>query len=160
MQEGRLDPRKADLVAQAKQRFTQTYLEQRCYPLTDRINLLTHFARDYKLGCVTNCIKHTTTEILRRTGLQPFFQAVVTNEDVSEPKPSPQPYHLACGLLEIEPPEALVFEDHDVGVTAAFNAHCAVRKTQYHELTVALIWGAIQETNAYLKEGINGGHEG
>ena len=133
-------------ITEAKQRLTQTYVEQRVHPLTNRIAFLRHFqTAGYQLGCVTNCIKMTAFEVLRRAGLLPFVeQCVVTNEDAA-PKPSPAPYQKACTLLEVEPAEVLVFEDHEVGLTAAKAAGCLVQHVPtYAGLSIESVWEAIQ----------------
>ena len=141
-------------IAACKQRLTQTYIEQRCTPDTQRLALLQHlWGADYKLGCVTNCIKTTTYEVLRRTQLLPFLEeCIVTNEDVKFPKPSPEPYQHACGLLELPPAEVLVFEDHPLGMESAFKAGCHVQQVHtFPELTVDFVWATIEETNALIK---------
>ena len=133
-------------IAQAKQRLTQTYVEQQVHPLTDRIALLRHFqTAGYGLGCVTNCIKSTAFDVLNRAGLLPFVErCVITNED-AQPKPSPEPYQKACGLLETAPNEALVFEDHEVGLAAAKAAGCLTQHVPtYGWLSIESVWEAIE----------------
>lgn len=153
VQRGLLTEARATSAFQTKQQLTQTYLEQRIRPDTDRLYLLRHMKEaGLRQGCVTNCIKSTTYEILRRTELLPFLDPVITNEDVRAPKPSPEPYLAACHALDLQPKETLVFEDHDVGMTSAFTAGCNVRQiTQYDELTIAVVWKALEEANRLLK---------
>ena len=154
VEQGKLPASKVAAVAAVKQALTQTYIEQRATPDRSRQYLLQHFkSAGYLLGCVTNCIKHTTTEVLTRTQLLPLLDIVVTNEDVKEPKPSKAPYLRACELLHLQPGETLAFEDHDLGVTAAYNAGCAVRQIHaFDELTIEVVWEAIQQANQQLKE--------
>jgi beta-phosphoglucomutase len=47
------------------------------------------------------------------------FDAVVSQDDVTSGKPSPEPYLLAAELLDVHPASLLVFEDTDIGVTSA-----------------------------------------
>lgn len=149
---GLLDPRHVEAVAQAKQRLTFEYMAQRLRQDPGRINLLRHFMPQYLLGCVTNCIKRTSAEMLQRAGLFTMLQCVITNEDVKEPKPSKEPYQKACQVLGIQPEEALVFEDHDIGMTSAFNAGCNARQIRvFRELTVEIVWDAIREADLALK---------
>lgn len=153
--QGRLDARKMAKVAESKQAFTQNAIELHCRPDPQRIALLRHFqGAGYQLGCVTNCAKAAAYDLLGRTQLLPFVeQALVTNEDVKQPKPDPEPYQQVCGLLACQPEEVLVFEDHDVGITSAFKAGCAVRKVAtFPELTVEFVWQAIAEAKVYLAE--------
>ena len=147
---GLLDPRKVSKVAECKQRLTETYIEQRCVADMGRVMMMQHLkGAGYTLGCVTNCIKRTTLNLLERTQLLPFVEGcVITNEDVTQPKPSPEPYQKACGLAGVMPQEALVFEDHDVGLKAAFAAGCYVKQVhRFEDLTIDMVWEAIESAN-------------
>ncbi|CAB5692742.1 Phosphorylated carbohydrates phosphatase TM_1254 [Delftia tsuruhatensis] len=65
-----------------------------------------------------------------RTALDPLphcpFQAMVTREDVSLPKPAPQPYLLALERLGVPAAHALAIEDSPSGVASARAAGCHV----------------------------------
>lgn len=52
------------------------------------------------------------------------FSVIVTRDDVTEFKPSPEPYLLACQQLAVEPKRVLVFEDSNTGAEAALSAGC------------------------------------
>jgi HAD superfamily hydrolase (TIGR01509 family) len=47
------------------------------------------------------------------------FEAIVTADDVENPKPAPDLYLLACERLGVAPDEALALEDSPSGVAAA-----------------------------------------
>jgi len=59
---------------------------------------------------------------LGTAGLLDMFQAVVTRDDVSQPKPHPEPYLLAARLLGVSPKDCLAIEDSHSGVQAAHDA--------------------------------------
>lgn len=59
-------------------------------------------------------------------GLAPHFREVITFEDVTHPKPAPEPYLLAAARLGVSPARCLVFEDSDIGAEAAHRAGCTV----------------------------------
>ena len=61
-------------------------------------------------------------ETLQSFGLDDFFQEIVTSDDVSETKPSPQPYSLAASLLETEPEECIVIENAPLGIRSGKSA--------------------------------------
>lgn len=63
---------------------------------------------------------------LASAGLAPWFRHVVTLDDVSAPKPSPEPYLLAATLIGAKPDRCLVFEDSETGAEAAHRAGCIV----------------------------------
>jgi beta-phosphoglucomutase len=56
--------------------------------------------------------------LLDRSGLRPYFQAVVDGHQVSNPKPAPDVYLLAAHLLNVPPSQCIVFEDSPSGTLA------------------------------------------
>lgn len=63
--------------------------------------------------------------VLDDLGFRPFFQAVVTGEEVTRGKPAPDAFLLAARKLGIPPEHCVVFEDSVSGVKAALAAGCA-----------------------------------
>lgn len=63
---------------------------------------------------------------LDRAGLTPHFRTIITFDDVTAPKPAPDPYLLAAARIGVDPARCLVFEDSDVGAEAAHRAGCVV----------------------------------
>lgn len=59
---------------------------------------------------------------LEHLGLAPFFDAIVTLDDVGVPKPAPDLYLHAASRLGVPPESCLVFEDSDTGILAAQRA--------------------------------------
>jgi HAD superfamily hydrolase (TIGR01509 family) len=59
---------------------------------------------------------------LGRAGLLDLFAVVVTRDDVTNPKPHPEPYLKAAGLLGVHPGDCLAVEDSHSGVRAAHAA--------------------------------------
>lgn len=55
-------------------------------------------------------------------GLLSMFETIVTREDVTNPKPHPEPYLTAAGRLGIDPVHCLAVEDSHAGVRAAHAA--------------------------------------
>lgn len=152
---GRLDARKVSAISEAKQLFTLSYAEQKLRTDPQRMYLLEHFtAHGMKLGCVTNCIKRTATELLERTGLLQYVEeCLVTNEDVSSPKPHPEPYSKACGILGLEPSAVVAIEDHPVGIESAQKAGChTMHLLQWEHLTIDNVWDAIQKAELAARE--------
>ena len=63
---------------------------------------------------------------LRLAGIADAFAEVVTRDDVTHPKPAPEPYLLAAARLGVDPARCLVFEDSEIGAEAAHRAGCRV----------------------------------
>ena len=53
-----------------------------------------------------------------------IFDIILTGEDVEEGKPNPEIYLTAMKALNVNPEETVVFEDSDIGITAAVKAGC------------------------------------
>ncbi len=60
--------------------------------------------------------------ILQGLGIQGFFNALVTAEEVTRGKPDPQIFLIAAAKLGISPEKCLVFEDSPSGLEAAARA--------------------------------------
>jgi len=56
---------------------------------------------------------------LQRLNLEKYFLAVCTSDDVAEVKPNPALYQLALQQLDLQPAEAIAFEDSPNGIRAA-----------------------------------------
>ena len=77
--------------------------------------------RDEGIACAIASSTHrenitTTIEVL---GLEEFFSAIVSAEDVKRGKPDPEVFLTAAQQLDVEPGDAVVFEDALVGIAAA-----------------------------------------
>src|SRR5690606_17771151 len=70
----------------------------------------------------TSSRKPHATEHLGRAGIIKRFGAIVTREDVTHPKPHPEPYLTAASRLKVAPRRCLAFEDSHAGVRAAHAA--------------------------------------
>ena len=79
-----------------------------------------------KRGLVTNTPKDCTKEVLKKFGLERYFDVVVTGDDVSRGKPDPEIIFKACNHLEVDPKETIMVGDTDSDVKAAKLAGCSV----------------------------------
>lgn len=74
--------------------------------------------------------------VTQTLGIENYFQAIITGQDVTEGKPSPQGFLLAAQKLGVEPKSCIVIEDAIAGVAACKRAgmHClAVTNTHPRE---------------------------
>ncbi len=83
-------------------------------------------AAGYALGLTTSAIRDNQQRAFEKFGLSPFFRTVVTAEDVTRPKPDPQPYRITASRMGVEPEKCLVIEDSLHGVRSALAAGCQV----------------------------------
>lgn len=59
---------------------------------------------------------------LGAAGLLDAFETIVTRDDVTNPKPHPEPYLIAAGRLGLDPSRCIAVEDSHAGVRAAHAA--------------------------------------
>lgn len=76
-------------------------------------------------GLVTSSLGEIADAVLKVVGRE-RFDVIVTADDVTHPKPDPEPYLTAARLLGAEPVRCVVLEDSPSGVAAATAAGCAV----------------------------------
>lgn len=76
------------------------------------------------LGLVTSSSAQIVRQNFAQTAYANDWQVIVTGEDVTQPKPAPDCYLLACSSLGVKPEQTLVFEDSNAGARAAIAAGC------------------------------------
>ena len=82
----------------------------------DKVELLKGLKKDgFKLACASNSIKNTLTLLLEKLGLSSYFDFIVSNEDVNNPKPHPEMYWVCMMELNSHPNSTLIIEDSPVG---------------------------------------------
>ena len=70
----------------------------------------------------TSSRRPTVERYLGRVGLLGHFAAIVSREDVENPKPAPDPFLAAAAKLGLAPADCLALEDSYHGITAAHAA--------------------------------------
>jgi beta-phosphoglucomutase-like phosphatase (HAD superfamily) len=78
------------------------------------------------LAIVTSTGRRGAHHKLAIAGIAGSFAEVVTLDDVTDPKPAPEPYLLAARRFGLSPAACLVFEDSETGAEAAYRAGCRV----------------------------------
>lgn len=136
------DKETIDKVFREKQFQTALAINQLIKPREDVVKTLLYWkSKGLKLACTSNSIRSTLSLMLERTGVLHLLDAVVSNEDVVSPKPSPIPYLTTCKILGVQPGEAVVVEDSHHGRVSALAAGCILCPiNQPSELTHELLW--------------------
>lgn len=78
--------------------------------------------KNLKVACATGSPKEEALLKLKKVGLLPFFQIVISGSDVKRGKPFPDVYLLAVKKLGLKPENCLAFEDTQYGVVSAKSA--------------------------------------
>lgn len=74
------------------------------------------------LALATSASKTNIEYVISGTGLKPYFDVLVSGEEVAQGKPDPEIFLVAARRLGILPQRCLVFEDSLLGVEAACRA--------------------------------------
>jgi len=102
--------------------------------------------RAYRIGLVTSSERSSVAPVLKACRIFDRFDAFVFGEDVTTPKPSPEPYLLIKQRLGIH--TGIVFEDSAPGVESALAAGFSVVKVENPQKLAKLIAGSIPSLGA------------
>jgi beta-phosphoglucomutase-like phosphatase (HAD superfamily) len=84
--------------------------------------VMEHISQAYgrvPFAVVSGSTRESVTASLTALDLLDRFPVLVCAEDYARPKPDPEGYLLAAGLLGVRPRDCVVFEDTELGVAAA-----------------------------------------
>lgn len=108
------------LISQLKQMFTMDIVQTSCKPTFNHEYALSRLSREgYQIAVASNSIKSTIQTMMTRAALERYLTFFLSNEDVLEPKPSPEIYLTAFEKLGLKAQEVLVVEDNEHGIQAA-----------------------------------------
>ncbi len=125
-----LPPATHGLISRVKQAYTKEEILAKCRPIFEIEYMLSRLKRDgYRLAVCSNSIRETVEIMTRQSGIYDYFEFMISNEDVSKPKPDPEIYTAALTRLKLAPQEVIIVEDAPHGLEAA-------RKSGAHVLHV------------------------
>lgn len=108
-----------------KQQYTTDQVHTDCRPIFVHEYALSNLkALGYKLGLASNSVRNSVELMMEKSALSPYLDVLVSNEDVSKPKPHPDMYLKATQMLGVAPQNTLVVEDNANGIKAAEDAGC------------------------------------
>ena len=107
-------------INELKQAFTMEITAVRCKPRFIHQYALSMLKLDgYKLALASNSVIKTINTMMELASLSEYLEFSLSNEDVSNPKPSPEIYLKALGKLNLNSKEVVVVEDNKNGIEAA-----------------------------------------
>jgi len=117
-----------DLARSIRKKYFNEYIEE--YGMERKpgaIELLEHLRKE---GIITAIATATdidrATQYLEKTGLNGYFDRIISATMVDEGKPSPKVYQYACQQLGLDPKECAAVEDAPNGIISAYKAGCNV----------------------------------
>ena len=145
----RLSKDKFDIIWEKKQEKTFEVIKNTATidPNKIRLHQNTNF---FMKVCVTNSIRKSALLMLKKTGQLEFMDFVISNEDVSIPKPSSEGYDMAIKKLNITPKECMIIEDSPKGIEAAIESKSHVYEVSgYNEVTLENVLTKINYYNTH-----------
>lgn len=103
-----------------KQAYTLEISSQRCKPVFNHRYALSKLsAEGYKIAVCSNSVRQTVESLMNFSGLEPYIDYMVSNEDVTNSKPDPEMYLKAMAEFGLKPEECLILEDNEHGIRSA-----------------------------------------
>jgi pyrophosphatase PpaX len=87
--------------------------------------------RGFRMSAVSTRSRITTLQTLEISGVSPFMDAVISLEDVSEPKPHPEPLLKALEQMKIKPEDAIMVGDSHFDIEAGKRAQTQTVRALY-----------------------------
>lgn len=121
VEKGQITEEQSERIFQIKQDKTIMNLPFLVKPRESlRLLLITLNNQGFRLFCCSNSIRNTLDLTLHLLNISEFFEATYSNEDVQNPKPSPEIYQKAMKDSYLIPSDCLIVEDSPVGKKAAY----------------------------------------
>jgi HAD superfamily hydrolase (TIGR01509 family) len=102
-----------------RNRVYSELLRTRSFAMPGAAEVLEALSGRLRMGVVTSSRRDHFDLIHARTGFGPFFEVVVSCDDVQKTKPDPEPYLRALALTGRRPAECVAIEDSERGLAAA-----------------------------------------
>lgn len=110
-------------INELKQQYTMEIIFSKCKPVFQHQYLLSQLKQSgYKIAVCSNSIRDTIDLMMEKAGLAPFLDTVLSNQDVSKPKPDPEIYTKAIHTFNLNPKNCVIVEDNPNGLKAAYEA--------------------------------------
>jgi HAD superfamily hydrolase (TIGR01509 family) len=109
-----------DTLSRLKQVYTRDEILTRCRPVFEKEYMLSRLRKEgYRMAVCSNSIRQSLRMMVHQSGLESYFEFLVSNEDVSHPKPNPEIYATAMTRMGVRPAETIIVEDSLHGLEAA-----------------------------------------
>ncbi len=109
-----------DIHNMKKERYN-TYLSEAVMNI-NLVEMLKQLKEICKVVVVTTASKRNTYDILKQFNIFELFDLIITQDDVSNPKPNPECYLTVVDKYGYDKDECVIFEDSKTGIEAAKRA--------------------------------------
>ena len=109
-----------DFINDMKQRYTMEIVNASCKPRFNHEFALSKLqALGYRMAVASNSVRNSIEVMMQRAELDRYLEFMISNQDVTRPKPAPDMYNLAISKMALQPTECLIVEDNENGIKAA-----------------------------------------
>lgn len=130
-------------------------------PKKKGLDELLHYLKEngYKTIVATSSARSRVDEILKNAQITEYFDDSICGDEVKRGKPDPEIFLTACQKLDVLPSEALVLEDSEAGIMAAYAGNIDVicvpdmkyPEKEYEEKVTQIV-DSLEDVIQYLKE--------
>ena len=134
-------------INRVKQSYTADMVHEKCHPMFHHEYALSKLHNQgYKIAVCSNSIRSTIELMMERSGLMPYIDLIVSNEDVKKAKPDPEMYTTTMAKFNLKPEECVVVEDNPNGIQAGKASGAAVLEVAtVYDVNYENIMGKIME---------------
>jgi beta-phosphoglucomutase len=136
-----LAPDQMEQIEEAKKKITCKILLERIKvdpKLKSLLSLIKSY--DVKMAVCSNARRETVETCLKKLEIEEYFEFYLSNEDVKNPKPSPEIYQKAIEKAGVPESDILIIEDILHGVRAASQTSCFLEKiSNADELSLQIV---------------------
>lgn len=116
-----IDSAEYDKINKLKVEYTHKHLKELYISNPALYNIITTLHEmKYTLFCVSNSIRNTCDIVLKKLNIYNYFTDIISNEDIQNPKPNPEPYFYLFNKHALNPKECMILEDSHHGREAAY----------------------------------------
>lgn len=139
-EKGIIDASQIDYIENLKQEKTAAAILNNANIRQEKIELMKYLKnKNIKIACFTNSIRYNAELMLQKTGIIDYFDLIITNQDVQNPKPDPEGYLMCLQKMNVNAKNAIIVEDSPKGIEAAKQTGAILIKVKdQEEVTVDL----------------------
>ena len=131
IKEGHVQEKDLESIYEMKQLKTVDIIKRESVVKEEKIELMKWLHdSEISVACFTNSIRMTAQLMLERAGVYEHLDLLVTNQDVSSPKPNPEGYIKALKHFNCSPKDAIIVEDSPKGLEAAEKSGANILKVE------------------------------
>lgn len=134
------------LIHDLKQRITNDLILNTIVSDLDMVNLFCYLRQNnYFISVASNSLRFTVVSMLHRIGVLHLVDQILSNQDVTYPKPHPEIYMTAMLRAKSSPKETVIVEDSYIGRNAAQESGAFVIGVRdRYDVTIELITKGIE----------------